>query len=202
MAFMSIKICGIDVKFTGFNSAMPINDRITLKETIANCLKQYNLDTDLKNGMFSIENIELSKRLKTTAGICKARKSLISEKYIFSISLAYNNFKEFGIDSIDKVLRHEMAHLIEIQKYGSTSHGERFKKICVALGGSMNSQQAGAKYKSNATNNFCTTKKKYTYKCSCGIAIDRQRKITSKSILFGTCKNCGTLVMDMKLIKN
>lgn len=179
---------------------LPITHRTAIKETIVECLEKYNIFDDFTNGMFKIDKVEMSKRLKTTAGMCEWRKSIQTGVYTFTIKLAYNNYQEFGIDSMLKTLRHEMAHLIDSYLNGSSGHSERFKIICANLGGTMNRQHAGTKYASLATKDFCTTQKRYIYKCPCGMSFERKRKITGRRTLFGRCKTCRTLVMDMKII--
>lgn len=164
---------------------------------IIDCLKQYNLE-DSDN--FILEFVEISKRLKTTAGRCDWT---YGDQKVFKIKLAYNNYKEFGYESMIKTLRHEMAHLIEVMLYGKSGHSDRFKVICVKLGGHMNATMAGERYKDNASTDYCrsTTKYSYTYNCECGTVFGRKRRITHPNTLRATCRKCGTMVRNMKEIK-
>lgn len=194
-------ICDTKVNIINFD-LLPFSHSKLIRDTCIECFEKYGIQDGLKNGDFLFNKIEISKRLKSTAGQCEfSTKAIEPGKSIhcFNIKLAYNNYLEFGIDSVIKTLRHEMAHMIEVIKHGSTGHGERFKEICFTLGGHMNKEMAGIKYKSCATDDFCGKEKKYTYQCPCGVKVNRQRKITSPKILRGTCKKCGTLVMDMKI---
>lgn len=173
---------------------------------IIDCLSQYNLE-DSED--LIIESIEISKRLKTTAGRCDWSAPYVRDQWgnntqkTFNIRLAYNNYEEFGFDSMIKTLRHEMAHLIEVMLHGRSGHSERFKRICVKLGGHMNSQMAGKRHKDNATKDYCkSTKKsgyKYKYHCKCGMNFGRKRIINNFNTLRGTCRTCGTMVMDMRM---
>lgn len=143
--------------------------------------------------------VEISKRLKTTAGRCDW---VGKDKKIFQIRLAYNNYVEFGAESMIKTLRHEMAHLIECYLYGKSGHGERFKRICVDLGGHMNSKIAGRKYSDSATFDYCKGKRlpyKYEYTCECGIVFHRKRKISEIRSRQLRCNTCRTRVADMTL---
>lgn len=200
-----INICDTKIRTINFK-LLPLKHSKLIRETCIECFEKYNIQDGLKSGDFKLENIELSKRLKVAAGSCNVRlvanRNNTATKYQFEIKLAYNNYIEFGIESTIKTLRHELSHMIEIIKYGSTGHTERFKKICFDLGGSMNTEMAGKKYASCATDNFCKQKNKYTYQCSCGASFYRQHRVTSPKTLRGTCRTCGTLLMDMKLIVN
>ncbi len=165
---------------------------VKIQEEIVTCLEQYGLST----GDFAIKSVEISKRLKTVAGRCDWRKI---PKNSFEIRLAYNNYIEFGFESMIKTLRHEMAHLIEVALYGRSSHSERFKVICVALGGHMNGHIAGKKYSASSTSDYCKKIKKYNYSCSCGMTFGRKRRITNANTLRARCRTCKTMVMDMKM---
>ena len=170
------------------------DDRKRFNNTIEECLREYSLDKKIGE-LFLITDLEISKRLKTTAGKCCWTGG---NEVHFKIKLAANNYKEFGSDNMDKVLRHEIAHLIEVVEYGSSGHSERFKKICANLGGTMNGVMAGEKYSKHVTKNFCNTNYKYKYICQCGVHFYRKRKVSGNT-LRATCKKCGTEVRNMKL---
>lgn len=191
-----VKVFGSTVNLKNYH-IITKNDRDRFLNTIIECLREFDLDEKIGE-LFFITDIEFSKRLKTTAGKCCWTGS--DNKVHFKIKLAVNNYKEFGSDNMDKILRHEMSHLIEVVKYGKSGHSERFKKICVKLGGTMNGAMAGEKYSEYATKNFCNTQYKYQYVCPCGMSFKRKRKITGRT-LFSICKKCGTKVHDMKMEK-
>lgn len=110
------------------------SEAVIVQETIVKCLEQYGI-YNTGPVHFTIAAVEMSKRLKTTAGYCNWKPSHADGYAValtFEIKLAYNNYLEFGFDSMIKTLRHEMAHLIEMVVYGKSGHSERFKKICVA----------------------------------------------------------------------
>lgn len=185
-------ICGSSrTQFINYNLIKREELYIILEE-ITSCIDQYGLS----NSKFSIKSFEISKRLKTSAGVCDWD---LSKDNIFKIKLAYNNYREFGFNSIIRTLRHEMAHLIEVVLYGGSGHTERFKKICSALDGSMNPKMAGRKYSKNSSSEYCRTMYKYKYICSCGSVVKRKQRIVDKRTLRSACIVCGTMVMDMKL---
>lgn len=154
---------------------------------------------EVKEGYdYILKNITVSKRMKTTAGTCQ-----VIAKNIYEITLAHNNYEEFGFDSMLKTLSHEIAHMVEHLKYGRMSHSETFKRICVQLGGHMNKKLAGYRYAEAATEDYCKKKvvsKKYIYSCPCGAKIERVRKLSDQMLKFGRCVDCRTRAMDMKLI--
>jgi predicted SprT family Zn-dependent metalloprotease len=169
-----------------------------IRLAIIDCLSMYNMEN---SDDFIIESVEISKRLATTAGKCSWT---FGSKKVFKIKLAYNNYIEFGSESMIKTLRHEMAHLIEAVIYGKNGHSEKFKRICVKLGGHMNKQLAGSRYEENATSDYCKPKKKigktsYKYTCSCGMSFTRKRIINNPNTLRAVCKTCRTIVTNMKL---
>lgn len=188
-----IKICDTTTSLKNYH-LISKEDRERFRSTIEECLREYNLDEKIGK-VFFITDVEISKRLKTTAGKCCWTGG---NEVRFKIKLAANNYKEFGSDNMDKVLRHEIAHLIEVVEYGKSGHSERFKKICAKLGGSMNGLMAGEKYSEHATRNFCRTQYRFKYMCPCGMSFQRKRKITGRT-LYSRCKKCGTEVRDMKM---
>ena len=181
-------------KFKNYN-LIKREELLKIQEEITSCIGQYNLS----NNDFVINSVEISKRLKTCAGRCDWISTLKNKQKTFEIILAYNNYLEFGFDSMIKTLRHEMAHLIDVVLHGGSNHSERFKKICVSLGGSMNPHLAGKKYSENSTRDYCKTTYKYSYSCKCGKRYKRKRRIANVNTLRGTCRTCGTMVMDMKM---
>jgi predicted SprT family Zn-dependent metalloprotease len=162
-----------------------------IEAKVVEMLGKYNVPVDC------LKFIEISRRLKTTAG-----KIYYYENHgrkTFDIRLAYNNYQKFGFQRTMGTLIHELAHAVAYYAYNHSGHGETFKKICHENGGTMNSQQAGTRYASSATSDFCTTPYRYVYRCECGQAYRRKgkfRKVYNKS-----CTKCGTLVAYMQLIK-
>ena len=165
----------------------------TLIKTAQSVLEKYDVPVTC------IKEIEISKRLKVTAGIIYYyRLSKTEFKKEYTIKLAYNNYLEFGFENIIKTFIHELAHAVCLYKYNLQGHSEQFKKICDKNGGTMNSKMAGLKYKKSSSNNFCKTKYKYEYHCRCGVIIKRKRKITKPYAL--ACNICHCYVSDMKMI--
>jgi len=146
-----------------------------------------------------VQEIEISNRLKTTAGRIRYYKRTNGHQkhYSFRISLAFNNYKEFGFDSIKKTLIHELSHAISILKFDSPGHTEIFKKICSENSGTMNSKIAGNKYKEFASNDYCRTKYKYQYTCQCGASFKRKNKVKKTQGM--CCSRCRRPVAEMKV---
>ena len=169
-----------------------------IRRTISECIDKYRLQLESAKVVdFVIEYVEISKKMVTTAGTCFV--DYCSPK-IFRIKLAYSNYVEFGTGSMIKTLRHEMAHLIELQLYGTTGHSERFKRICVSLDGHMNRHIAGNRYKDHATTDYCKKKQKgFKYKCDCGVHFTVEKRFSVKQLMTLKCRQCDKTVKDMKV---
>lgn len=125
-------------------------------------------------------------RMRRTAG--DVRISGRNQELIV-IRLAHGFFEEFGFDRSQRTLRHEMAHVLDNIYNGSTGHGESFKKLCVELGGSMNSLQAGTRYAEAAETRWLHTDV-WEYTCKCGNSISRSRRFTVRQMQRNWCKGC------------
>jgi len=79
-----------------------------------------------------------------------------------AIYMSLATYLEYGEESMTKHFLHELAHHLLIHLYGDRTHGDRFKKTCVALGGSMNAKLAGEKYKEAATHDFLPKRRRRT----------------------------------------
>lgn len=146
------------------------------------------------------------------------------------IGLCKKLYNYFGIERSLKSFYHEMAHLVDFvinvapDRYEARyprglklDHSDRFKKICVALEGSMCKSMAGEKYKEVATDEYLhrITEEnggswyKWEYKCPCGAGFQAKRKrkrefIDKKGRNGGPrwrCRHCGTTSEKWKEIK-
>ena len=72
-----------------------------IRLAIIDCLKKYDMENSTD---FIIKSVEISKKLKTTAGNIHWRGE--EGAMVFEIKLAYNNLLEFGAESMIKTLRH------------------------------------------------------------------------------------------------
>lgn len=170
------------------NHLLKKHERETIQLECLEILTRYNLPLDY------LKEIEISKRLKITAG--QIRWNIFNLKS-YKIQLAYNNYQEFGFDSTLKTLRHELAHLICIARHNHKEHGEPFRRTCASLDGHMNKTIAGKKYEQYASNDYCKTEKKCKYTCpGCNQEIKRMKKISAKKLLRSSCGICKTRLID------
>lgn len=135
--------------------------------------------------------IEISRRLKTTAGTVSYKES--TKKY--TIKLAYEYYKTFGIERSIKTLRHEFAHIIDFKKNKKMSHGAYFKKMCAELGGSMSRSLAGSVYSESASAEYIRNTKKYEYTCTgCGQSAKFGKRMSEKrrNSYRHVCAKCRT----------
>lgn len=114
------------------------------------------------------------------------------------IDLAYNHYKIFGMDSLMKVLKHEIAHLICSQRGFGLNHYTVFKDICYDIGGCLGKQFASGKYKKLLYYGI-ETPWKWEYKCPyCGENFKTKRKLNENNY----CAKCFMVkIQDFERIK-
>lgn len=160
-----------------------VNDSL-IKEEAEKIVKNYNLEGDTIR-------VEISKRLKTTAGTVSYREST----KVYTIKLAYEYYKTFGIERSIKTLRHEFAHILDFKKNKKMSHGTYFKKMCAELGGSMSRSLAGSVYSESASAEYIKKTKKYEYTCTgCGQSAKFGKRMSEKrrNSYRHVCAKCKT----------
>jgi len=145
-------------------------------------------------------NVKINGKMTKTNGHVKY---VIGEYKNFNISISYRLWKEFGMEATIGTLRHEFAHVINLAMNGDfgTGHNESFKEICREIGGVMNREHAGEKYKDCLTDDYVARKPKWTLVCpKCGYHIGRHR--LTKNFLYGRICKCGTMVSKFERIQN
>jgi len=99
---------------------------------------------------------------------------------------------EFGWIRFEKTFRHEVAHLANACK-GKKGHDESFKRLCRAMGGSMNSKMAGIRYADCADTGYVKPIVKWIYTCPCGYKKEMAKRMSVKkrgnrAYLCGSCR--------------
>ena len=74
----------------------------------------------------SIPELQISKRLKTTAGFCYHEKRVIT--------LCYDLLLEYPGDMYNVIIPHEIAHQVDWDIYKESGHGKTWKSIMVKYG--------------------------------------------------------------------
>ena len=113
----------------------------------------------------------------------------------------------FGEKECIDTLMHELAHHIRVVRDNDEEdHSEGFKKLCIELGGTMNSEQAGNIYMEHIGNNYVVDKMCVTYECQCGEKNHSKttvtRKLDSYTLTHGICTACGNSVQNWKMSGN
>ena len=142
----------------------------------------------------------INKRLRATDGTFVVRQDDNDPNWIETeINLAYNHLKEFGIDSLLRVLYHELAHHIRYETYQDMEHNDEFKELCYELGGHLdiqhynkNEKYACLKYEG------IETPDKWEYTCICGSVIRTKRKLKMDT---RGCIYCGYPLLLFKIKK-
>jgi len=94
------------------------------------------------------------------------------------IDLAYNHLKKFGIDSLLRVLYHELAHHIRYEMYQDMEHNDEFNELCYELGGHLDTQHYDKNEKYTCLKyEGIETPDKWEYTCICGNVIRTKRKL-------------------------
>jgi hypothetical protein len=134
-----------------------------LRQVTDQFIKSWNRGISLRNDskhtsipLAPIPVIILSNRLKVTAGRCICKKQTLFGREIWSseIHLSTRYLEKFGYQRIEQTLRHELAHHVIWWSFRIKGHGDLFKSVCAAFGGSMNRQLAGEDYANCATDEY------------------------------------------------
>jgi len=179
----------------GMMGNMPRADRIILLDEITLLLDEHRLAND-----FHITFV-VTNRLTKAAGNCLVSQDRYDRRKIKGcrIALSAHYYREFGIQRTIGTLRHEIAHLMDCMMTGKMSHSANFKRICVRLGGTMNTKMAGTTHSASGTKEYINKPKpvrkfKYVYTCLCGAKFER--KIRAKRTLRlnhnAVCTKCKT----------
>lgn len=118
------------------------------------------------------------------------------------IKLSLKYFKVFGYERSRGTLLHELAHYIVWTVWKMKGHGGGFKRVCAELGGTMNSQMAGAQYADNATSQYLIPARKIKYTCRCSIVVTRSRRFTVEQMNRRSCRVCRTKLVDWQCSVN
>lgn len=150
-----------------------------LTETIKNICKKYKVKLP--------GCIEISKRLRASDGLYKWDHNN-TDGHRNKISLAYAHYKKFGIDSLIKILKHEIAHHICSMRGKDVDHGPYFKDICFDIGACMNEFYATGKYKNLAYSGI-NTRYLWQYECpGCSNGFRTKKKLQETG---RGCAICG-----------
>lgn len=149
--------------------------------------------------------IILSERLNSFMGQVFYEYIFDEDGYIsglknIKIKMALNSLYQFGWERFEKTFRHEVAHIINALK-GGRGHDRQFKRICMAIGGSMNPKMAGYSFAECATKEYLKTETKYEYICpTCSIVITRAKRMAQKILTNPRrlCPQCRTSIVLFK----
>jgi predicted SprT family Zn-dependent metalloprotease len=124
-------------------------------------------------------------RMRSTAGMAFSAKALVTlnPKLI-----------AFGMDEIDRTLRHELAHLVAHHRSGRrriAAHGAEWKAACIDLG------LVDEKRCHNLPLPRRQMERRHIYRCpSCGIEVPRVRPLRRKSACILCCRQHARGVYD------
>lgn len=128
--------------------------------------------------------LEFNNRLRSTAA-----QLWYEGRQCISIDLSVKLYQKYGLDRIKRALRHELAHVICIQKANDKSHGDLFKKVCQKLSGSIPAAIADANCPCS-TNEYVREADRYVYVClNCTTVHTRKRKIPNNAKVQCSCGN-------------
>ena len=154
--------------------------------------KEYNLHN------YDVEVI-VSKRFGTkTNGNIKVRRDKV-----IKISLNHKVYKHIGIDAVIGTVKHEFAHLIAYNEIGVLDHGNRFKEVCLKLGGHMNDKFAQGKFTACSNKEFFLPSEMKKYKLTCGVCgnIIRRDRL-NKNLLNNNACLCGNRLRNFNITQN
>lgn len=163
-----------------------------LKDLLVKTCKNYNV---------AVPKFRLSKALKASNGVCKLSWDPFTLEVLNSeIVISKLITDHYSVKTAEETLYHEIAHYIDFIKNGVLDHGYSFKKLCVELGGTMNSRIATGQFASAASGEYVSKKVGYIYKCPCGKCDYKTiRKIQEKMLVRRYCRNCGTYMSEFKI---
>lgn len=183
-------------KFKNFGNILSQKQIDELDELLTDAICDYEISSDYYDKI----TIVCNSRLRTCAGKFCWNTMKFNEYKESKIELNPKYLSKFGFDNVKKTFAHEVAHLINLTKYGEKGHGWSFKEICKNLGGHMNEYYAGINFKECGTKEFIKTNFKWNYKCKCGINNTNYKRRASFNIrTFGTCKKCNSNLTETKL---
>ncbi|MFA5759411.1 MAG: SprT-like domain-containing protein [Clostridia bacterium] len=172
------------------------------KQEITKKLKELYERLQIEFGFYTDDiEIVLSERLNSRMGSVQYLyvfdgSDIVGIKDI-KVTMALNSLSQFGWERFEKTFRHEVAHIINALK-GGRGHDKRFKRICLAIGGSMNPTMAGYSFSECATQEYLKTETKYEYICpKCHLVITRAKRMAQKILTNPRriCPTCGTSII-------
>lgn len=154
------------------------------------------LDKTCKRYKVEAPELKFSGKLKRANGTCSfTYNKRTNEVYGYKITISKHLFEYFPMDIAEETLYHEIAHYIDHVKNGKLDHGPSFKKLCVELGGTMNSKIAGNEYSMAASSDYISDKIGYLYTCPCGFGRKQTTNRISKKMLgVYCCPKCNTKI--------
>ncbi len=148
-----------------------------LSNSVYNICKKYKVERP--------DYLVINKRLRAVDGLYNVYMGEFSDIKI-EIVLALKHICKYGINSLDRVLRHEIAHHICFKRGYKIDHNDYFKDICLDVHGCLNEQYATGKYK-NLYYEGIETSYKWRYICpNCGYFFKTKRKLNNSNY----CAKC------------
>jgi predicted SprT family Zn-dependent metalloprotease len=158
----------------------------SLKEEPGRILHEEMLDLCRRYSVIPTPRLELTHRLRTTAGMCGVAGLQKPTIQTLIIRLNLNYLEVFGFERLRRCFLHEMAHVICIVHHRDTAHSARFKRICRELGGTLNSRLGGDETR------YINEPVRWTYTCLCGSTWQRRRRLNADSRRQYCCSHCRT----------
>lgn len=118
----------------------------------------------------------------SSAGLCSDRKKVLylSRKFL----------KDATNEQIRNTMLHEIAHALEFDKWGESSHNWRFRNLCVEIGCDPDSNL-------NRETLYGNKYDKWTYTCKgCGAVVGTAKRL--KNIDKRTCVTCRSHFTEKK----
>jgi predicted SprT family Zn-dependent metalloprotease len=75
---------------------------------------------------------EVSERAKRRAGVCRFE----AETETVTVRLTWAAYEAYGWEEFTDVIRHELVHAWEFQRFGESGHGERYREKAAEVGAS------------------------------------------------------------------
>lgn len=128
--------------------------------------------------------IEISKRLRSNDGVYKW---WIENTPLSKVQVAHKHLYHFGMDSLIKVLKHEIAHHICCMKGFPVDHGTYFKDLCLEMGACLSDHLCYGKY-SKLSYDGIDTPYLWEYKCpKCHVNFKTKRSLNKSGMLCAVC---------------
>jgi len=107
------------------------------------------VDIDVDLGAVSWE---ISERAKRRAGVCLYD----GDAETVTIRLTWDAYEAYGWSEFTEVVRHELVHAWEFQRYGESDHGDRFRRKAAEVGASRRCRAfAEPRLRLRCTNDDC-----------------------------------------------